>query len=334
MKKIRSLLILGIFIISILSTSTAVDVKNNTIFQENEDKINNILSYEDELDQFQTEQTEGFGIPVGAFYIPDPPMNFYVQVAQSFIPTKQMLTRVELFVGRNITASHPYNLAIREELIEGNIVEISLNPEEFVIQNYSWVEFDFEDISVSLGQTYYIVCYTENITDNYYAWALNNDSESYEHGCAWVSLDEGNTWTNESYTTENEMVKHSQGIAPIGEDDNFSDMCFKTYGADATELDIEIVKTGIGISATITNIGDITAIDVEWTITAQGGLFGFVNGTTTDIIPELNVDDSISVPMSLLFGIGPVTITAVAKAANAPEVSDSLDAFLFIIFVI
>ena len=333
MNKIRSLIIASIFVFSIIATSNAQIIQKNKLNIENEDDFND-LSYMDELDQFQTEQTNGVGIPVGTFYIPDPPMSFYVQVAQSFIPTKQMLTRVELFVGRNDTASHPYTVAIREELTEGNLVETSLDPHEFVIQNYSWVEFDFEDILVNIGQTYYIVCYTENVTDNYYAWGLNNDSESYEDGCAWVSLDEGDTWTNESYTAENQLKNCRSELGIIGEDDNASDMCFKTYGADSTNINIEIIKTGIGISATITNTGDMPATEVEWTIKATGGILGLVNGTTTDMIAQINAEESVTVPMSIVFGLGPITITAVAKASNSLEVSDSLDAVLVIIFVI
>jgi hypothetical protein len=334
MKKIISLVVVGVLLLGVLSASATIGKRNKTLLNAGENEISSVSAYQDELDQFQLDQTEGYAIPVGALYIPDPPTNLNVQVAQSFIPTKEILTRAELLVGKNYTASHPYVLAIREELTEENIVEINVNPDQFVTDNFSWVEFDFEDIFVTVGQTYYIVCYTENITDNWYAWAANNDSESYQHGCAWVSIDDGDTWSNDSYSAENNVLKRQNGAAPLGRDDSTSDMCFKTYGIEATELEIELTKTGFRVGATITNIGDVTAWEVEWTITVQGGIFGLINMTIPDIVPELNVGESLHIPIGPMFGLGPVTITAKAWALNAPEVTDSLDGFVIIIFFI
>lgn len=335
MKKIISLAIIGVLLLGVLSASATIGERNKTLLNAGENEISSASAYQDELDQFQLDQTEGYGIPVGAVHIPDPPTDINVQVAQSFIPTKKILTRAELLVGKNSTASHPYVLAIREELTEENIVEINVNPDQFVTENFSWLEFDFEDIFVTVGQTYYIVCYTENITDNWYAWAANNDSESYQHGCAWVSIDDGDTWSNDSYSAENNVLKRQNGVAPLGRNDNTSDMCFKTYGIEATtELEIELTKTGFRVGATITNIGDLTAWDVEWTITVQGGIFGLINMTISDVVTELNVGESLPIPIGPMFGLGTVTITAKVWALNAPEVTDSLDGFLIIIFFI
>jgi hypothetical protein len=338
MKKILPFLVVGILVLSGLGAVGLADNAKENNIQIIGDGGDASFIYEDELDQEQPDQTEGYGIPVGAIHIPEPPIsdiNLYIQVAQSFIPTKEILTRVELLVGRNSTASYPYVLAIREELTEENIVETSLNPEEFVIENYSWLEFDFEDIWVTVGQTYYIVCYTENVTDNWYAWAANNDSESYPYGCAWVSLDDGDTWTNDSVSASNEEAwTPDNGVAPLNNDDNESDMCFKTYGLEATELGIELTSTGFGISFIITNIGDAIAWEVEWTITAQGGILGLINLNVTDQWPELGVNESITVSAGPLFGLGPIKITVSAKALNAPEVSDSIDGFIIFIFII
>ena len=335
MKKIISLVVVGVLLLGVLSASATIGRRNKILLNAGGNEISSASAYQDELDQFQLDQTEGYGIPVGAVHIPDPPINLNVQVAQSFIPTKKILTRAELLVGKNFTASHPYVLAIREELTEENIVEINVNPDQFVTENFSWLEFDFEDIFVTVGQIYYIVCYTENITDNWYAWAANNISESYQDGCAWVSIDDGNTWTNDSYEAQNNELKRYHGAQIIGRDDNSSDMCFKTYGIEATtELEIELTKTGFRVGATITNIGDVTAWDVEWIITVQGGIFGLINMTIPDIVPELNVGESLHIPIGPMFGLGQVTITAKAWALNAPEVTDSLDGFVIIIFFI
>jgi len=336
MKKILPILVVGILVLSGLGAVGLADNVEENDIQILGDGGNTSLIYEDGLDQEQPDQSDDHAMPVGVFEIEN--VTIYVQVAQSFIPTKEILTRVELFVGKNATASYPYVLAIREELTEENIVETSLNPEEFVIENYSWLEFDFEDIWVTVGQTYYIVCYTENVTDNWYAWAANNDSESYPHGCAWASLDDGDTWTNDSVSASNEEAwTPDHGVAPLNNDDNTSDMCFKTYGLEATELDIEIIKTGlgIGIKAVITNVGDAVAYEVEWSINVVGnGILRKINMTFSGETPELGVNESLTVSTGFFFGFGPIQITVTARALNAPEVSETLDGFLFFIFVI
>jgi len=336
MKKILPFLVVGILVLSGLGAVVLADNAKENDIQIIGDGGDASLIYEDELDQEQPDQTEGYGIPVGAIHIPEPPISVCVQVAQSFIPTKEILTRVELLVGKNLTASHPYVLAIREELTEENIVETSLNPEEFVIENYTWLEFDFEDIGVTVGRTYYVVCYTENVTDNWYAWAANNDSESYPYGCAWVSLDDGDTWTNDSVPASNgESWTPGNGVAPLNNGGNESDMCFKTYGLEeVAELDIEITSAGIGFGVVITNIGDAIALELEWTITARGGILGLIDRNVTDAVPELGVNQSVTFSSGLMFGFGSVKITATAKALNAPEVSDSIDGFIIFIFII
>ena len=151
MKKILPILVVGILVLSGLGAVGLADKVEENDIQILGDGGNTSLICEDGLDQEQPDQSDDHAMPVGVFEIEN--VTIYVQVAQSFIPTKEILTRVELFVGKNATALYPYVLAIREELTEENIVETSLNPEEFVTENYSWLEFDFEDIWVTVGQT-------------------------------------------------------------------------------------------------------------------------------------------------------------------------------------
>jgi len=186
----------------------------------------------DELDQFQTEMTENTLIPIGQVPMPDTPVN--VQAAQSFIPTKEILTRVSLFIGKNSTATYPLIVSVREVLTEEDLTTISIDPTQVPTAVFDWVEIDFDNISVTTGQTYYIVALTENITENYYAWGANNDSESYVNGCIWYSVDDGNTWGNESASTN--PTNFEDFIIPNGQpnfDDPITwDACFRTYGRD------------------------------------------------------------------------------------------------------
>jgi hypothetical protein len=325
------MLCIGMLLFCSLETAISINdpEKHNDHFTEGE--RNASCYYEDELDQEQLMQD--YELPVGLFPINN--ATVYIQVAQSFIPTKEILTRVELFVGKNVTASCPYIVAIRENLTKENIVEISLHPDDFIVDNFSWLEFDFDDIWVDVGHIYYIVCYTQNVSDNWYVWAAVNDSESYPQGCAWVSFDGGNTWGNESYT-ENQDYLNSQGtLNYLDRDDNTSDMCFKTYGIQFTELEIDIINIGLGFSAIITNIGDATAWEVEWSIHSKcRGIFRLINITSEGDISELVAGDSFTISTGFFVGFGPIQTTVSVKALNAPEVSESSDGFLFFIFVI
>ena len=190
------------------------------------------LTFLDELDQYQEIMTEDLGVPIGHVAIPDNPIS--IQLAQSFIPTKGILSQVELFIGKNSTTTYPLEIAIREELTEDDLTSISIEPGDVPTEDYDWVEIDFDDINVNTGHTYYIVTLTENVTDNFYMWGGNNLSESYPDGCMWHSLDEGNTWGNESAASDSsEVVMYAnQGKNPRFEENITWDMCFRTYGRE------------------------------------------------------------------------------------------------------
>ena len=207
MKKILPILVVGILVLSGLG---AVALPSTKILAESYVKENepNNVPLDDELDQSQTNYEEGAIGPIGDF--PGMPYN-NVTFAQSFIPQKEILTRVQLYMGKIITAFYPCMVAIRDNLTEENLVKVSIDPDEFVVypNNLTWVEFNFDDIMVTIGNTYYIVAYTSNVTNNTYAWGGNN-SDSYPNGTVFVSIDGGEIWENEPD----------------------ADMCFMTYGRD------------------------------------------------------------------------------------------------------
>jgi len=270
MKKTLPILIVGFLVLSGLG---AVALHVNTDSQLLDDKPV-LSSIGDELDQYQIEMTENKVVPVGQVPIPDNATN--VQVAQSFIPAKEIFTRVELFIGKNSTATYPYVLAIRDNLTEEDLTQTSVDPGDIPTEEFGWVEFDFDDIMVNTGETYYIISYTENTTENYYAWGANNDSESYPFGCAWFSIDDGETWSNESADSSSSNVEE---WVIKGEQSRFDDivtwdMCFKTYGRDNAPPEIPIIdgppngnvgtSYEYGFTSTDPNGDDIAEYIVEW----------------------------------------------------------------------
>jgi len=258
----------------------------------------------DELDQSQP--TMNFFGPVGQFYFAS---NRNYIMAQTFTPTKNLLTRVELLVGKNSTTTYGYTVAIRDDLNGSDLTSISVPAESFPILNFSWVEFDFNDIMVTPGQTYYLVSFTANATDNWYAWGLNM-SNVYPNGTVYYTTNDGANWTGEPAL----------------------DMTFKTYGREATVLSVEITG-GIGVSVSTKNIGVINAINVTTQITITGGILGLINISLDNNASALVPGDTVPTK-KLPLGLGPITIIATARAENAVEVSKNVSALILFFFVI
>ena len=203
MRKIIPILIICTLIISAFGASAVPIFSNNNLdkWKEIETKC---TFFSDELDQSQLEM-DFFG-PVGVIFLA-PTINYIT--AQSFIPTKNILTRVEILAGKNSTATYDFKLAIKDNLLGPDLTALSRPAGDFVIENFSWLEFDFDDILVTPGTTYYIVCSTYDAPDNWYAWGAKL-TDVYPYGTVWWSEDDGVTF----------------------EEDPDADLTFKTYGYD------------------------------------------------------------------------------------------------------
>jgi hypothetical protein len=203
MKKIIPILIVGIFFLSGFGAS-ATSVVNIIESIEWEQIEISAKSQSDDLDQYQLDMD--FFAPVGPIFLA-PEINYIS--AQSFIPTKNTLTRVEILVGKNSTTTFDLTLAIRDDLCACDITSLSLPAGDIVTEDFGRTEFDIDDITVIPGNTYFIVCSTNNETDNWYAWGAKL-TDVYPNGTVWFSLDDGTSFT----------------------EDSSADLAFATYGFD------------------------------------------------------------------------------------------------------
>ena len=205
MKKIFPILLAVFLIISGFGASASAIFNINESIEWEQNGILNAFG-SDVLDQYQPDMD--FFAPVGPIYIA-PDINYIS--AQSFIPTKNVLTRIEVMAGKNSTTTYDYILTIRDDLLGPDLASLSLGPENFPTENFSWVEFDIEDIPVAPGKTYYIISSTTDAPDNWYAWGAKL-SDVYPDGWVWWSEDDGSSWEN----------------------DTEADLTFATYGLDNT----------------------------------------------------------------------------------------------------
>ena len=132
-------------------------------------------------------------------------------VAQSFIPSKTPLCSVDVYIGKYGYPSSDLTLSIRTDLSGGNLASASRDQSEIPnsITNLEWINFDFTDITVTIGSTYYIVLET-GYSDSlfYYAWGWKESGDPYNKGEMWRKLN-NDPW--------------EQWFDPDG------DCCFKTY---------------------------------------------------------------------------------------------------------
>ena len=233
--------------------------------ERNEIKSNgvNSLIFNDELDQSQTDLDEWIFV------------DSYIYLAQSFIPQLNLLTRVELLLSKDpdFPPSSPFELAIRDSLTGDNLAHSSANAGQVPgFPSSDWIEFDFDDISVATGETYYIIAYTDDYEGYLWGHAVDNP---YPYGMMHYSMDGGNTWGN--FAT--------------------NDGCFKTYGIHEGGPDLTCegslswndVTGGSTVygSITVENIGSPgTLLDWEIESYPDWGTWSFDQESGTGLTPE------------------------------------------------
>jgi hypothetical protein len=144
-----------------------------------------VLGLDDELDQYQKLWNGGIG--VGS---PD-------MLAQSFIPTDNLLTRVELNIYKAQETEYNISVSIRNNLSGPDLTFKSL-PSIEISTTGQWVEFDFPDLQVEINETYYIVLVPEG-PGMVYVWRGfdNTNFDNYVSGEAWLLT--GGEWSNDGF---------------------------------------------------------------------------------------------------------------------------------------
>jgi hypothetical protein len=95
--------------------------------------------------------------------------------------------------------------------------------------------------------------------------------------------------------------------------------------APPPQLNLEVTG-GLGVTVTITNSGLGDAIGVPWEITVKGGILGRIDKTVNGTI-DIPVGGSKTVETGMLFGLGPITITA--KVADVEQTATGKQFIIF-----
>ena len=116
-------------------------------------------------------------------------------VAQSFVPSLNKLSQVELLsCSYGSGDPQPLNVYIRDSLSGDNLAESSQIIPYVGDYEPTWYTFDFEDLDVIPGNTYYILCSGESDWNYRLKW---KEGDPYPMGEAYTSND-GNKWYTEN----------------------------------------------------------------------------------------------------------------------------------------
>jgi len=173
----------------------------------------------------------------------------------------------------------------------------------------------------------WIVTYTENINqvyDEYIGIQLYPQGETWgsdhyyfwEYGYDAVFYAEYNF--NDYYHSADDLVDNMN----ITYATRFSRLILATLAEMAQQprpvLEVTSISGGSGVSAQITNIGSVNATEVNAMIVITGGLFKFINISSTSHSVVVNPEGSMQVKATL-FRFGEIFITVTADAFNTDQ---------------
>ena len=231
--------------------------------------ISSLELSDDEIDQQQTQ--------IGSY------ARIYneTHVAQSFIPTLPILTRIEIYLSKSGSITSDITLIIKESRDGPSLEQVSVSSDKVKLNEGEWIEFDFPDLEVERGERYYIYCRTDlGDEDNCYKW-YGSILDNYEEGFKYVSNNSGTSW--EQYS---------------------EDCTFITYGAGPIP-EITYVVGGVGpkIDIGVKNTGNSEANIIKITAEFSGGII-IRDFYTERLDTTLEPDGEISVSISPIIGLG------------------------------
>jgi len=148
------------------------------------------LSWLKGADQYQTENC-GYGVIMTPIL-----MTPIYHGAQEFKPTKEDLTAVALHLfDWDAPSNVDFTVCIRESLDGIDLTSKTIKAD---VKDYSeggsWVLFDFDDITVTPEESYYLLFYANGGIENHgYCWCYDHDNK-YNRGIAWIYNETTEKW--------------------------------------------------------------------------------------------------------------------------------------------
>ena len=227
-------------------------------------------------------------------------------MAQSFTPTKDKLTAVSLYIFKYNATPDPVQItvSIRNNLTGSDLATKIIDTSVVTIKNKgSWVLVDFEDISVTPGSLYYIVCSgNKNFTTGVYCWFFAYN-DTYLKGEGWIKYGETADWV-----TLNDFG-YVQG-----------DLCFKTYFRKPLDSSVltnneQMSPAAYGVDVPVWEVNDSWTYNEQYVnhlYNANGTLwYLFYHNCTSTYTVTDTTGDNYTVKMTSTNNEGKVTIGSI-----------------------
>ena len=245
----------------------------------------------------------------------------------------------------------------------GRYIEGFFNPDTVASNGHSYIVGEVDnggqkDIvcyhSANNGASYTETVVSEDVADEVFpSVSITEGDEGDDIVCSYmregdlyvsVSEDGGETWeeADDPINDESGTVVEQYSGASLGgpfaawTDDRNSPT--EIYFDTAVEpkkkpiLDIISISGGIGVTATIKNIGEAPATGVESSLTVTGGILGLINKNESDTVTSLAIDAEASISSGIIFGLGAVEIVATVSCAEGSSDEETVDGTQIIIF--
>ena len=113
--------------------------------------------------------------------------------AQSFRPSQSVLTKIKLLMSHVSNTNYPLKISIRSDLYGADLTSVTLSSDD-ILDYVGYHVFDFPDISVNIGEIYYIICKTLNQPSNPQYTFYQERMNYYNNGNTFISEDNGQSW--------------------------------------------------------------------------------------------------------------------------------------------
>lgn len=234
--------------------------------------------------------------------------------AQSFKPTTQILTRIELYITKIGNISSDIEIIIKNSFTGQNLTNYSI-PSSEISYSPNWFEFNFPNISTIPNNWYLIIFKTESgDINNSYIW-YQSYGDFYTRG--------------EKYYSNNKGLKWYQNLN--------IDFCFKTYGKNKpSELEISYIvgESRSCIKYGIKNIGKGIIKNLQVDINISGGFIISNQKYTESFNIPLYSDETMDQMIFPIIGIGRSQITITVNSLQTSEPKSKTVNALFLIFYI
>lgn len=116
--------------------------------------------------------------------------------AQNYTPTVSTITKCEIYLRKFGTPEFDLVVELREDSINGPLLDTITIPQASAPSTWTWLELDFNDVTVTPGVDYFIKCPPApgGVTTSFgYEWGYAFGNQ-YDPGSFWFTRDGGGLW--------------------------------------------------------------------------------------------------------------------------------------------